>query len=66
MALALSDYPELARYMDEPGRDPRDAMPLRPMRQRRFPELPADLQRTIEPHFRLAIGNGTVEVEAER
>jgi hypothetical protein len=52
--------------MDEPGRDPRDAMPLRPMRQRRFPELPADLQRTIEPHVRLAIANSTVEVEAER
>ncbi|TMC04261.1 MAG: hypothetical protein E6J41_25325 [Chloroflexi bacterium] len=24
MARALSDYPELARYMDGPGRDPRD------------------------------------------
>jgi hypothetical protein len=60
MARALSDYPELARCMDEPGRDPRDAMPLCPMRQRLSQELPA------EPHVRPAIGHGPTEVEAER
>jgi hypothetical protein len=62
----MSDYPELARYMDEPGRDPRDSMPLRPMRQRLFPELSAELQQAIEPQVRPAIGHGPTEVEAER
>jgi hypothetical protein len=66
MALALSDYPELARYMDEPGRDPRDAMSLRPMRRGLLPELPAELQQASEPHVRPAIGHGPAEVEAER
>jgi hypothetical protein len=62
----MSDYPELARYMDEPGRDPRDAMPTRPMRRGLWPELPAELQQAIEPQVRPAIGHGPTEVEAER
>jgi hypothetical protein len=66
VALALSDYPELARYMDKPGHDPRDAVPIRPMRRGLFPQLPAELRCAIESHIRLAIGHGPVEVEADR
>jgi hypothetical protein len=65
LARALSDYPELARYLDEPGRDPRDAVQIRPMRRGLLPELPAELRRAIEQHVRPAIGHGQTEVEAE-
>lgn len=66
MARALSDYPELARHMDGPGRDPKDMEPVRPMRR----AVPVDptwtLARYIALLSRPELGRGPQEVEAER
>lgn len=65
MALALSDYPELARYMDGPGRDPRDADLVRPTRCGVPPVLVDPLLSTTGRLDRPA-DRGAEEVEAER
>jgi hypothetical protein len=65
MARALSDYPELARYMDGPGRDPKDAEPARQMRREVSTDLTWTLARCIDRLYRPRLRHGP-EVEAER
>jgi len=66
MARALSDYPELAQYMDGPGRDPKDTEPVRPMRRADPLDPTWMLARWIELRSRPGLGRGPQEVEAER
>ena len=65
VARALSDYPELARYMDDSGRDPKDAELARQMRHEVSTDPTWVLARCIDWLNRPELGHGP-EVEAER